>query len=435
MREPKVLIFGQSFNRYSGGGITLINLFQNWPKENLAVLCMGHMAGNIDSGICNNYYQLGNLEHKWKFPFNKIQKKFASGALTIQANENLNKPPIKQGLRNKFVDSIFYPLLRYSGLFYTLSSIHLSEKLKIWLKEFNADILYIQVSERDAILFARELHQFLKIPMVIHIMDDWPSTIVPNGITHNYWFKKIDSEFKKLLKDCSLRMSISEDMANEYYERYGERFIPFHNPIDINFWKQYQRQVYALSTSPTVLYAGRVGIGIDTSLEVMAKAIDIVNTEKNISLRFILQTHKKPEWFAKYKCLVHSPFVRYDELPKKFAEADFLLLPYDFSKKAIKFIRLSMPTKAPEYMISGTPVIVFAPQITAISKYAMRYNWAKVITSNNIKKITASITQLLQDENERKEIAENAKTIAEENYDLKKVTENFYNALTALVNK
>ena len=43
----------------------------------------------------------------------------------------------------------------------------------------------------------------------------------------------------------------------------------------------------------------------------------------------------------------------------------------DFDKKSISFLKYSMPTKASEYMISGTPVLVYSHGETAVSKFFM----------------------------------------------------------------
>jgi len=47
---PKILIFGQPFNTYSGGGITLTNLFRGWPKDRIAVASTGHVLYKENSG-------------------------------------------------------------------------------------------------------------------------------------------------------------------------------------------------------------------------------------------------------------------------------------------------------------------------------------------------------------------------------------------------
>ena len=43
------------------------------------------------------------------------------------------------------------------------------------------------------------------------------------------------------------------------------------------------------------------------------------------------------------------------------AGTDLLVLPYNFDARSARYIRLSLPTKAPAYMISGTPILVYAP--------------------------------------------------------------------------
>jgi hypothetical protein len=433
MPLPKVLIFGQPFNHSSGGGITLSNLFNGWEKDKIAVAATGHMLSDANSDICDTYYQLGEKEHKWIFPFNHLQQSYSSGLVQINKSaNNTGNPSHKTGIRKKLVNGVFYPLLKYFGLVHTTSTITLSAEFRNWLIEFKPDILYIQVSEREGILFAKRLHSFLNIPMIVHNMDDWPSTICGKGLFKNYWNRKIDKEFRELLNKASLLLSISDSMASEYKKRYGKKFITFHNPINLKFWKQYQRTNYELKNSPQILYAGRIGPGVDTSLKLIAKAIKIVNEKLNMEIKFVLQTQEKLSWFQEYNCVKHTPFIPYSELPKKFAEADFLILPYDFSKESINFIKYSMPTKGPEYMISGTPIIIFAPESTAIVKYAQECKWAKVITNNSYNELAKSIMFLIENKSARETIALNAKKIGEKNHNSINVTNSFKEAIISL---
>ncbi|MEJ7675726.1 MAG: glycosyltransferase [Chitinophagaceae bacterium] len=265
-------------------------------------------------------------------------------------------------------------------------------------------------------------------------MDDWPSIISQKGPFKNFWQKKIDKDLKSLLSIATILMSISEEMAREYKTRYNKTFITFHNAINIDFWKKHQRDSYDINNKPSILYAGRLGLGIDKSLELFAKAIQQVNEELSISIKFILQTQEKPLWTNNYENVVHNNFLPHNEMPEIFAKADFLLLPYDFSDNSIKFIRYSMPTKAPEYMISGTPIIIFAPDVTAVVKYAKQYEWAKVITENNITEITIAIKDLIKNKELRQRIAENAKKIAEEKHNSINVSNKFKSLICSLHN-
>ena len=45
---PRVLLFGHCFNNYTGMGITLTNLFADWPKNNIAV-----WADGVEPELCN----------------------------------------------------------------------------------------------------------------------------------------------------------------------------------------------------------------------------------------------------------------------------------------------------------------------------------------------------------------------------------------------
>ena len=425
MPLPKVLIIGQPFNNDTGGGITLTSLFNGWDRDKLAVACSGYLLhDNIDTGVCNTYFQLGHKEHKWLFPFNYLQRKYTSGLLKFDEKRIQNMTIEKSGLRIKLIMKVFYPFLEFIGLYHYMFRTKMSEDFCRWLDEFKPDVIYDQTATRDGILFCLDVHSYLKIPLIFHMMDDWPSTISYRGIFKKFWRKRIDQEFRKLLDRTSILMSISHEMAREYKIRYRKDFITFHNAIDLDFWNQWQRRSYELGESPTILYAGRIGLGIESSLELFVRAIEQVNEETDRSVKFVLQTQEKPQCTDNYKSVMHNSFVSYSDLPKVFSEADFLLLPYDFTPESVKYIKYSMPTKAPEYMVSGTPIIILAPEETAIVKYAEREEWAKVITENRISAIAESVKQLITDKELRQRIAQNAIEIAKKNHnrnDVKKM--------------
>lgn len=434
MPLPKVLIIGQPFNNDFGGGITQANLFGGWDKDKIAVVCTDHMFNNLNTEICDTYYLLGSQEYKWAFPFNLLQRKVLSGMRKVKNDYNsTGKLPAKTKLRTRIIDNYFYPFIEYIGLFHCMSKIILSDKLRKWIDDYGPDVIYAQAPSRETLLFCLLMQAYIKKPMVYHVMDDWPSTISQKGPFKNFWHKKIDRELRALLDKATILLSISHDMALEYKSRYGKSFITFHNPIEIEFWKSNQRKNYELSATPVMLYAGRIGTGIESSLEFMAKAISQVNRQFNKSIQFILQTKDKPAWVENYQCVQHRPQVTYNELPKFFAEADFLYLPYDFNKESIRFVKYSMPTKAPEYMISGTPIIVFGPKETALVKDAVRNNWAKVVTENSVDKLAEAVNTLLNNNILRIRIAENAIKIAETNYDSVKIRNQFKEVITSIV--
>jgi glycosyltransferase involved in cell wall biosynthesis len=436
MSLPKVLILGQPFNNNSGGGITQANLFGGWDKDKIAVVSTMHMFNSLNTDICDTYYILGDKEYKWMSPLNLLQRKVVSGVRKVKKSV-AGKLPVKSGttLRTSVVDKFLYPLLEYIGLLHKASELKLSAELCKWIDEYNPDVIYAQASTRETVLFCSQVKEHARKPMIYHVMDDWPSTISQRGPFQKYWHKKIDKEFRLLLNRADVLMSISHGMAKEYKNRYNKDFITFHNPIELDFWKSHQRTSYELASPAVVLYAGRIGIGIDQTLESMAQAIEVLNKEIEPPVCFALQTKDKPSWMGKYKCVRHNAMVPYNDLPKVFAAADFLYLPYDFSKESIRFIKYSMPTKAPEYMMSGTPVIVFGPGETSLVQDALQNGWAKVVTENNITLLAEAVKELVADAGLRRQTAGNAIRLAETNFNSVKIRNDFRNIMYSLTTK
>ncbi|WP_426667353.1 glycosyltransferase [Mucilaginibacter sp. McL0603] len=436
MPLPKVLIINEAFNNHTGGGITMSNLFSGWETDKIAAVCSPFILGGVDTSICKTYYQLGNKERRYKFPFNIIGRERYSGLVKFEDTKPAPEVEVaKTNLRHKIVMGYLMPFLEYIGLIKKITKTQLSPELCQWLDEFKPDLIYSQAHDVPDITLILLIQAYLKKPLVFHMMDDWLSMITGSPLLRSNELKRNEKAFRMLLDRSDFLMSISDEMSAAYKIRYGKDFTPFHNPIDISFWKRFQRDNYEIGNSPTMLYAGRLGIGIDESLQLIASSIQIVNERLDLNMQFVLQTKEKPAWSTNYTCVEHRGFVGYDDLPKMFSGADFLVLPYDFSPQSIQFIGYSMPTKATEYMISGTPVIIFAPDKTALVNYAKKYQWAKVITENDVTVLSDAITALIQNKEERSQLAQNAIKVAEDKHSLTKVTHEFRSILSSLVKK
>jgi hypothetical protein len=85
-----------------------------------------------------------------------------------------------------------------------------------------------------------------------------------------------------------------------------------------------------------------------------------------------------------------------------------------------------MPTKASEYMISGTPIIVFCNCNLSIYKHAEKYNWAYLIGSNDVELLKMGIMDLIESISKRESFAKKAIQFASENFDDVKVRQEFH---------
>jgi len=81
----------------------------------------------------------------------------------------------------------------------------------------------------------------------------------------------------------------------------------------------------------------------------------------------------------------------------RLAGADILLLPVNFDEHSKRYIRLSMPTKVPSYLVSGTPVLVYGPPGVAQVEYARTAGWGFVVDGRGVKALADAIGRLATD--------------------------------------
>ena len=439
---PKVLIFGQSFNKNTGGGITLSNLFTGWPKDKIAVANIGHGMRDVDFSVCVNYYLLGEKEYKWVFPFNKLQRQFESGILTPSNNNNIsivnniphNNP---KNYRKIFIEKMFFPFVHYMGFSPKMCKLILSPSFKIWLDNYQPDIIYVQVSNLESINFVNALKDYLQKPVILHMMDDWPSVISSKGPLKNYWHNTVDRALRGLLNKCSLLLSISDAMTEEYEERFGLKFTSFHNPINIEDWLPYSKKDWHVKGTFKILYTGRIGTANSESIKKIAEAIHTLCIEGyKISLDIYSPNinTENANGLKIFKGVTLKNIVPHSKIPSLLPQYDLLVLPLDFDKKSLKFAKLSMPTKASEFMVSGTPILVFAPHQTALAKYADKHKWAYLVTDTHEKVILDAIKDLYNNYNIRAVLGERAKNLAIETEDAQIIRHKFKEAICSVYN-
>lgn len=431
MSYPKILIIGQSFNKKNGGGVTISNLFTGWPKDKIAVASNANLSSELDTSVCNTYYQLGYNNKLHPYPLSVILPKIKCGVLQTSSNvvAETGESRVKSG-KYKMIYQVLLAVLNFFGVYHVFYKLKITPEFAAWLKDYDPDIIYTQLASLELIRFVDDMQTHTKKPVAIHIMDDWPLTINKPGILYNYWQNVIDKEFRALMDKTAILMSISDAMSEEYKKRYGKNFIPFHNPIDISYWKPVKQKDYAIKNTFTILYAGRIGFGIESSIAAIAEAVNsIAKTNKNVV--FEIQTAETEALHKLVKLNDNIKWIKplaYAALPEKFAKADLLLLPQDFDAKSVQFLKYSFPTKVSEYMISGTPILVYGDERTGLTKYALKEKWAYVVTENSIAALTSAIKKLISDDQLRKQLAETAQRIAVAKEDAVIVKENFRKA-------
>jgi glycosyltransferase involved in cell wall biosynthesis len=126
------------------------------------------------------------------------------------------------------------------------------------------------------------------------------------------------------------------------------------------------------------------------------------------------------------------PPIKHADVPRFIHKYDLLLLPLAFTQKGTKYAKYSMPTKMSEYMISGVPILVFAPSDCAVTKYANENKIAFTCSENNLESVIQCLKKIMSENIVRKEIVKNAVEVAIKNHEINKENERFRNLLNIL---
>ena len=447
-KYPKVLVVGETFHKKTGTGITLSNLFMDWPKDKLAVLS-GSNIWQSDVGFCHNYYvfkktnkiltvyrnifsiKVKNIEYEGVVTARDIDKYINIQYNTVSESEKktIIHRCIKRLSTILKIKTFIRTILKFSGLTPLINQIEITSLMEKWIQMIKPDILYSAANTYEQIQFILELHKRLNIPYAIHIGDDHIKMMPPKGLLYFYWKHKMNSQFSFLIRKAIVRLSICEYMSQIYKNRYGFDFTPYLNPIEIDKWLSFAKKKWEINKTFKILYAGRYGFDNAKLLHQLAFIIDKLNVEGfNVQLDMMFGefTDKvKIEAFKKYNNTKIEKYIPHDNIFSVIPTYDLLYLPLGFDKKTKKIYSVSLSTKIPEYMISGTPILVNAPEDTGYYQYAKQENWGYLLPTDNIQKLEEAIKELIENKEIRENLGKKAKAVAIKNHDAKQVRDNF----------
>lgn len=411
---PRVIIVGETFRLNGGGGITMSNLFKDWPSEKIGVITDRIAETNPKTSYL--YYQLGHEEIKFPFPFSLIQTYFHSGPYYFDAER---KPDVvlnsKRGILHKIKKTIRPKVdyfLKRTGLFFRFYRIKPSENIIKWIMDFNPDVLYIQPFNHNIMKFGNSLYQILGLPYVIHIMDDSIKYINQSIIFRKCWQNLIESDFKELIDNAKVCLCISESMSAEYLRRYGTVFLPFRNPIEMDKWVPYRKKTLEVNSGTLkIIYTGRLfSPTFDTLLD-LCSVVDNMNS-RNKSIVLEIFTHdKNPVFFDAIKSLTGIRLcqpVGVEEIPQLIQQYDIFFLCLDFDKKSQDYSQFSISTRTSEGMISGVPILIYAPKNSAQYIYFDENGSGCLVGERDLMLLEESISRLWNDISFRERISKNA---------------------------
>jgi len=99
------------------------------------------------------------------------------------------------------------------------------------------------------------------------------------------------------------------------------------------------------------------------------------------------------------------------------SHADILLVPFSWHTQSDVVINTAIPTKIIDYMVSGRPILIYAPKESYISKYGKKNNFAAVVDEESVTAIQFAIRKIVSDKAYAAELVQNARKVFRENHD------------------
>ena len=407
-KYPKVLIVGNTFDEFSGAGVTLTNLFKNWPKEKIAVAATSDVNYNYceRERPCSAYYS------------------FAGGINKSQKDANYKRKKKNQS----FIRKVVVDLSAKVGHKDWDNSFPVDKRFLDFYDEFNPDVIYSSMGNIALMRFMIKLRSQRKFRLVIHIWDEFLGR-------YNYrWFpslwKRIGDHYflKAINMDDVVCLAIGDKMADDYGRRYGKIFYPFHNPVDPMLWDSVELKQ---PTIPTVAYFGKVNKNTITALQEMAEAVEQINKD-GIAVRFLVHSGMNDsslnELFAHFKYSELADLLPREDIPAAFKSSSVLFFPISFDEKSIKYQKLSIQTKLTEYLISRVPIFMYSSPEIAAYQY-LSENDAAITCEHGVPAIIEKLKILLQNPSCGDKVSNNAYELALRKHTTNYVREKFLDTI------
>ena len=361
------------------------------------------------------------MELRLRAPFKWLVPAIVSGPVLPSASvfASSAKKAAKVSFSRRLAQYPWRVFLRFLGGGEALYRVGPSPELLAWVQEFRPEVLYGHCSDLNSIRFLCLMRQALDIPLVLHVMDDFPEAHYCKGMAAKFLRRRYLNEFAELVRSADITIAICQEMAEEYKERYQREIIWLPMPVEMDAYQDTARTRWTAGEPFLLRYGGRVGWAIQESLADVARAVHAAR-QAGANLAFDLVTFQMEQvpdaCFAASGVSVQRPGSLAD-LPRMQAEADVLVICYDFDQESFRRARYSMPSKLADCMASGTPILVYGPAGLPVVEYARREGWGMVVDRRDPVALGLAVRELMDSTVLREKLGTTAQRLAAERHD------------------
>ncbi len=356
---------------FAGGPILIKRLLADYPPEKLTVFTGSHYAKSAPQEERLNCAHI-------IFPTTSATGRFGLGRLKYLA------------------DWMLMPLLVISGI--------------LQIKRRGAKVI-LTVAHGHFFLAATCVSTITSTPLVLIVHDDWVDMQKRNSYLFGHFSKFI---FRFAARRAAHIYAVSPSMQKLLKSEFNvesELQLPSTEPNEKPAALQSES---AHNKRTCILYAGIGSGAVLEGLDLMVRTITSGHLSKLglDSYEFHLYISASEEMVKNlgwdHEAIKVKGWVSQPELRSALAAANILFLPYSFSEEEKKVTIRSFPSKAADYLASGTPMLILSPRYSSIVEYASQYGFAEIVDTPSVEALAKAILRLSSDSAYRELLAVNA---------------------------
>jgi glycosyltransferase involved in cell wall biosynthesis len=398
-------------NSKSATGITLSNLFREWPKHKLAQIYSADIQPDFD--VCTNSWRISNNDLFFIKQTRQLLGKKTSNLPSTQQSPMSQKVTKKYKIKMTILRQILVPLV-------DLLPYQLSEDMHRQVREFAPDVIYSLLGSVRIVRLVSDLSVRYSVPVVAHFMDDWLSTYSSSGpsITTTIQRMILNRLTYQAMKKSTIGLSIGDLMAEEYSRRFGIPFTAFMNPVLLPSSDSLNRLIS--KEDVTFIYVGGFHLGRYENLVEIGQAIANVR-KQGITVKLLIYAPSTD--IEQYSAGLRNDGVEIcgtlapQDVHTALLQADVAVHVESFLDKFSCYTRLSVSTKLPQYCAASLPILAYCPNQVASSQYVQESHCGIAVGHKNITMLEDAIRDLALDSTLRQQLGRHALFVARERHD------------------
>lgn len=249
------------------------------------------------------------------------------------------------------------------------------------------------------------------------------------------WANPIAHYFAKIIEKLVFRKNLQVIVPNEFMkatidQRQHLNSTIIRNPTNPDWDCNISRIINSTDITHIVFTGAIYKVNL-AAFRTLIAAIDILRESK---ILLDLYTSQSADFLKSEKIIGQNinlfSYATSKEIIADQQQADILFMPFSFDSILPEVIRTSSPGKLADYLSSGVPILAFVPPNSFVAWFLKKNRCGYVVDKNDPLELAKGIQELINDDQLRKNIVQNAISVAANEFDYHKASRTFLEVIS-----